>query len=114
MTAYDIEYKVGDTDNIGTILKHNGVAVNLTGFTVEFIMKSDAGTRITVPCTLGGDVNGTPVAGASGGITAHFTSTSTATAGTYSGEFVASWSATESIRFPSGNNYVSVKIWEAI
>lgn len=113
--SYDIEYKVGDTDTVGARLMHNGSPVNLTGFTVEFVMKNDAGTRVTVPCSLGGTVDGVLIPASGGGITMHFSPTNgTATASLYTGEYVVSHSETESVRFPSGNNYKTVKIWEAV
>ena len=111
--SYDIEYKAGDVDEIGAILSENGTPVNLTGLGVSFVMKNESG-RVVVPCTLGGTVNNAVVPATGGGVTMHFSEASTATAGLYNGEFVVSWNATESIRFPSGNVHMTVMIWEAL
>ena len=113
MTTYDIEYKVGDVDNVGAVLKENGVGVNLTGYFVDFVMKNDAGVHHTVTCSEGGMVNGIFVPFTQGGVTTEFTALDTAAAGEFNGEFVV-YNDSGSIRFPSGNNYLVVKVWEAI
>lgn len=112
-TTYDIQYKVGDTDTVGAILKQNDAAIDLTGYIVSFRMKNTAGTLRTITCSLGGVVNGTNVPGTSGGITAQFTASDTAVADDYNGEFVMT-NASGSVRIPSGNNYIKVKVWDAI
>jgi hypothetical protein len=111
--SFDIEYKKGDVDNVGAVLKENGVGVKLTGCTVVFVMKNDSGIRYVIDCSEGGTVNGVFIPFSAGGVTAEFTAVSTSEVGIFSGEFVVS-NAYGSIRFPSGNVYVTVKIWEAI
>ncbi len=115
MTDNHIDYKVGDSDEVGTILKQNNVAVNLTGYTVSFTMKStDISTRYELQCTLGGTVDGKYVPASAGGLTIHFTATETVAVGEYMGEYVVSDGYGNSVRFPSGNNHISITIWEAL
>ena len=109
----DIEFKVGDADKVGAILKENGVGINLTGYDISFIMKSSSGERVTIPCTLNGVVNGVSVPATTGGVTIPFTTVHTATAGNYRCEFLISNGDTTA-HIPSGNNYLSMTIWEAL
>ena len=109
----DIEFKVGDADIVGAQLKENGVGINLTGYTVSLIMKSSAGDRITIPCTLNAVVNGVSVPATSGGVTIPFTAVHTETAGNYRCEFLISDGDTTA-HIPSGNNYLTMTIWEAL
>ena len=109
----DIEFKVGDADKVGAILKMNGVGINLTGYSVSFVMKSSAGERVIIPCTLNGTVNGVSVPATSGGVTIPFTATDLATAGNYRFEFLIS-NGTTVARIPSGNNYYTLTVWEAL
>ena len=108
-----IEYKTGDVDDLGAKLEENGTGIDLDGFTVELILKDTNDTRIVVSCTLGGTVSGVDVLSSEGGVTAHFTADSTATAGIYHAEFVATI-GDNVIHIPSGNNYITVTIWEAL
>jgi hypothetical protein len=109
----DIEFKVGDADIVGAQLKENGVGINLTGYTVSLVMKSSAGDRVTIPCTLNGTVNGVSVPATAGGVTIPFAATHTATAGNYRFEFLIS-NGTTVARIPSGNNYFTLTVWEAL
>ena len=108
----DIEFKVGDADKVGAILKMNGVGINLTGYSVSFVMKSSAGERVIIPCTLNGTVNGVSVPATSGGVTIPFNETHTATAGNYRCEFLIS-DGDATAHIPSGNNYLAMTVWEA-
>ncbi len=109
----DIEFKTGDADKVGAILKMNGVGINLTGYSVSFVMKSSAGERVIIPCTLNGTVNGVSVPATAGGVTIPFAATHTATAGNYRFEFLIS-NGTTVARIPSGNNYYTLTVWEAL
>jgi len=109
----DIEFKTGDADKVGAILKMNGVGINLTGYSVSFVMKSSDGERVIIPCTLNGVVNGESVPATSGGVTIPFTETHTATAGNYRCEFLISDGDTTA-HIPSGNNYLTMTVWEAL
>lgn len=110
----DIEYKTGDADLIGAVLRQNGVPINLTGCTVTFTIKSsDGATRLSLPCTLGGTYNGTNVPASEGGVTIIFGTTATATAGQYRCEFVVT-NSDNIAHIPSGNNFLTLTIWEAL
>lgn len=117
MSDSHIDYKRTDSDEVGTVLKQNGAAVNLTGYTVSFTMKStdiSTPTRYELMCTLGGTVDGKYVPASSGGLTIHFTATETVAVGEYLGEYVVSDGYGNSVSFPSGDNYISITIWERL
>lgn len=111
--TYDIEYKTGDTDDVGAVLSMDGEAIDLTGMTVSFVMKSAAGTKETLACSLGGTVNNIYVPETAGGCTIHFDETATGTAGIYRGEFIVSLGDAD-VHIPSGNNFVNIVIWESL
>jgi len=109
----NLYYKTGDTDDRGAVLLHNGVGIDLTGYTVVFVLSDGHDIRFEVPCTLGGTVNGVDALAANGGITINFSTDYTGTAGTYYGEFVATI-GTNVIHIPPDNNYTIVTIMEAL
>lgn len=109
----NIEYKTGDVDDIGAILSENGTGIDLEGYTVEFVMKHTSGNRVIVPCSLGSTVNGTDILSSAGGVTINFSAESTSVSGVYNAEFVATIGENV-IHIPSGSNYISVTIWDAL
>lgn len=112
----DIEFKTGDADIVGAILKQNGVGINLTGYSVNFIMKNTMNSeneRVTIPCTLNSVVNGVSVPATSGGVSIPFTAIHTAAAGNYNGEFIITGDQTIA-HIPSGNSYITITIWESL
>lgn len=114
MVTYELELNEGDTCNVGMQLKQAGVAVDLTGSTsVTFTMKNETGTEFSIPCAPGGTVNGTAYTFAQGGITVSFTATHTANPGIFQGKVTVIHAGAQKT-FPSGNVYITVKIWEEI
>lgn len=109
----NLYYKTGDTDDRGATLLHNGVGIDLTGYTIVFVLSDGHGTRFEVPCSLGGTVNGVEVPAANGGITINFSADYTGTAGTFYGEFIATI-GTNVIHIPPDNDYTIVTIREAL
>ncbi|HEX2955694.1 MAG TPA: hypothetical protein VHO70_02615 [Chitinispirillaceae bacterium] len=117
MNTYDIELGQGDGDLVGVVLKENGIGADLTGATVKFSMKSDSGTSYDIECREGATIKSTPtdieVLVSEGGITIPFTSAHTTVPGIYYGKFVVDL-VTLKVTFPSGRDYVSVRVWEAV
>jgi hypothetical protein len=110
----DIEYKTGDIDSVGVAVKQNGFGMDLTGYTVTCVLKNNAtGAKFILNCTPGARVNGTDVLVSQGGVTIPFSSTATADAGTLKAELVATKTGS-TIHIPSGNNYMSVTIYESL
>ena len=109
----DLEYKVGDSDSVAVILDQDGEPIDLTSATVVFVIKSSAGTKVEINCTLGCTYNGTYHASAVGGVTVPLTAINLATAGQYRGEFVITKSGYVG-HSPSGNNYLTMTIWDAL
>lgn len=114
MVTYELELNEGDSCNVGMQLKQAGVAVDLTGSTsVTFSMKNETGTEFNITCAQGGTVNGVSYTFAQGGITVPFTATHTANPGIFQGKITVLTVGAQKT-FPSGNTYISVKIWEEI
>lgn len=113
MVTYELELNQGDSNDVGMLLKENGVGVDLTGSAVTFSMKNEAGVEFNITCTQGGTVNGVAYAFAQGGITVPFTSLHTVEACVFQGKVTAVKSSVQKT-FPSSNTYITVKIWEAI
>lgn len=116
MTDNCIVYKVGDSDETGTILKQDGTAIDLTGYVVSFVMKSTTVTsmRYILKCTLGGLVDGKYIPASNGGVSIHFTSTETANVGEFNGEFIVADGCGNSVRIPSGDSHIPITILEAL
>ena len=110
--SYDIEYKKGDCDDVGARILENGSPVDLTGYTVQLVIKNTA-ARHVLDCSLGGTVNLAEFSAIEGGVTIHFTDTETATVGQYQGEFVLTL-GTNVVHVPSGPNYLSIAIWDSL
>jgi hypothetical protein len=110
----DIEYKTGDADLLGVQLLQYNRPIDLTGYEIKFVMKHTSGSRIEIPCTLNGVVDGVYVPGTSGGVTVPFTSAHLATAGNYRGEFVITKGTSIVAHLPNGNNYYTITIWESL
>jgi hypothetical protein len=112
----DITFKTGDVDYVGIVLKQNNTGINLTGYTVTFVMKNTAtSAKQTITCTQGATISGNSVEFASGGITIPFSSTNTGTAGSFNGEFILSKTSPNSvIHIPSGTNYLTMTIIDAL
>ena len=113
MATYELELNQGDSNDVGMLLKEGGVGVDLTGSTVTFSMKNEAGVEFNIICTQGGTVNGTAYTFAQGGITVPFTALHTVNADVFQGKAYADKSSVQKT-FPSSNTYITVKIWEAI
>lgn len=109
--SYDIELGQGDSEDVGIILKENGVAKDLTDTTIVFSMVNEAGISYDITCSGGADINGEDVAFSAGGVTLPISSTHTATPTTFFGKFIITYLGVQST-CPRGNNYISVKIWE--
>jgi hypothetical protein len=106
----NLVYKTGDVDSVGAVIKQNGNGMNLTGYTVRFVIKK-RNTEIMhiITCTQGYNFNGTVVPGSSGGVTIPFNSTTTSIAGEFDGEFILS-KVDSVIHAPSYPEYVTVSI----
>lgn len=113
MVTYDIELCQGDADSVAVLLKENGNPVNLTGSTLVFSMKSETGTEYDIECSQGATINGVQYTFAQGGITIPFTSSHTLEAETFMGKIVAT-KQTVKTTFPSGSDYISVRVNEAV
>ncbi|MDD2299233.1 MAG: hypothetical protein PHN69_04080 [Candidatus Pacebacteria bacterium] len=113
MVTYELGLNQGDSNDVGMLLKENGVGVDLTGSIVTFSMKNEAGIEFNILCTPGGTVNGTTYTFAQGGITVPFSATHTVNADIFQGKVYAVKSSIQKT-FPSNNTYITVKIWEAI
>lgn len=111
--TYDIELGQGDSDSIGVLLKVNGSGANLTDSQVMFSMKNESETEFAITCRSGAFVNGSPYSETQGGTTIPFTSIHTAAAGIFKGKFTVTKGDVKTT-FPSGSDYISVRIWEAI
>lgn len=113
--TYDIQYKQGDVDTVGNILSDDDGVLDLTGKTVTLVMVDIATELILYPitCSLGGTVNGVYYSAARGGVTVPFSTVETLTSGEFKGEFVVVGS-TSTVHIPSGNNYLSIMIWEKV
>lgn len=110
---YDIELGQGDGDSIGIILKEDGTACNLTGAFVKFHIKSIDGTEYEIECTDGAIINGVEVPKVEGGVTIQFTSLHAKTPGVFYGKFIVTLLNSQA-SFPSGNKYITVRVWEAV
>jgi hypothetical protein len=113
--TYDIQYKEGDIDTVGALLSDNTGLLDLTGKTITFVMK-DVDTKLikyTITCTPGGTINNIYYSGAHGGVTIPFSATETLAGGLFDGEFVVTGSLS-TIHIPSGDNYISIMIWDQV
>ncbi len=112
---YNIEYTQNDVDSIGAILYRNGTPLDLTGCTVQFVMKDvETGEhRYPINCILGGTVEDYYFPAIKGGVTIPFTAKETAMSGLFKGKFVISgtWGVAHA---PSGDNYLNIMIWEDV
>jgi len=117
--TYDIQYKQGDVDTVGNIISDDDGVMDLTGKTITLAMVDVATESIfyEIDCILGGWVktNGVWVyySAARGGVTAQFSTVETLTSGEFKGEFVVTGAAS-TVHIPSGNNYLSIMIWEKV
>ena len=117
--TYNIQYKQGDVDTVGNVLSDDDGVIDLSGKTVTLAMVDVATESIfyEIDCILGGWVktNGilTYYSAARGGVTAQFSAVETLTSGEFKGEFVVVGS-TSTVHIPSGNNYLSIMIWEKV
>jgi hypothetical protein len=108
--TYDIELGQGDSDYTDLILYENGVPSDLSGFTITFKMENDYGTLHTITC-----VPNPNVLASAGGTRIPFTSTHTENSGLYHGKvYLTRTVPAQQVTFPSGSDYISVMIWEAI
>lgn len=110
---YEIELNQGDTDSIGAVLKENNETVDLTGSIVTFSMKNESGVEHDIECTQGGTVAGVNYTFAEGGVTIPFTSSHTQYADVFQGKITVLKPSAQKT-FPSGNTYISVKVWEGV
>lgn len=113
MIAYDIELCQGDTETVNVVLKSKGVGANLTGATVTFTMINAAGDEFDITCLPGATVDDVSVPASSGGVRIPFTGTHTVKADLFQGKFIVTILGVPTT-FPSGRDYVSVRIWEAV
>lgn len=113
MVVYELELNQGDSNDVGMLLKENGIGVSLTGSAVTFSMKNEAGVEFDIVCAQSSTFNGIVYTFAQGGITVPFTSVHTHDAGVFQGKVTAVKSSVQQT-FPSGNTYITVKIWEAV
>lgn len=113
MTVYDIELCQGDADSVAVLLKENGVLVNLTGSTVTFSMKNETGTEYIIECAQGAVRDGISYPFSQGGVTIPLSSSHTLNAGVYKGKITVV-KLTVQTTFPSGSDYISVRVNEAI
>jgi len=111
--SVDFEYKAGVSDTVGVVLKQNGVAIDLTGYSITFNMKDNSDHRFSVPCSLGGTKDGVEYTAEHGGCTIEFAAEHLAVVGEFSGEFVGTLVG-ESFIIPNGDEYLVVMIYEAI
>jgi hypothetical protein len=111
--SYHMEFKTGDIDDVGAVLKENGIAIDLIDATVTFILKNNTETKYTIQCVLGGYFNGEYIYPSNGGVTIPFTEVELSTEGQYQGEFIVSKN-NRSVRIPSGNNYILIMVWPAL
>lgn len=112
-TVYDVELVQNDTDNVSFVLKENGIGADLTNTIVMFSMVDDAANEYNITCLPGAIISGVSVSQNVGGTTVPFTSTHTENGGILKGKFLVTRGNYQQ-SFPSGNVYVSVRIWEAI
>lgn len=113
--TYDIEWKQGDVDSAGAIILDVNGLVDLTNKTVKLVMK-DVDTEIVkyeINCTLSGIYNGVYYSAARGGVSVPFSELETLVSGLFKGEFVVTGSIS-TVHMPSGNNYLSIMIWEKV
>jgi hypothetical protein len=116
---YDIEYDIGDVDQIEVQLLNtiNGVQVPVklvSGSVVVFNMTTtDGNTSKTLTCTLGGTdpATGLPLDPLLGWVTLNVTANATSTAALFNGVFLAVI-GTNIYRIPSGNNSYQFKVWQ--
>jgi hypothetical protein len=111
--SFDIDLGQGDSDDVGVLLTENGIGSNLTGGTIKLSMKTDTGTKKEVTCLAGGIVNGVNYTLAQGGITIPFTPTETATPSVYRGKIIVSMLGSQAT-YPSGQESITVTVWEGI
>jgi hypothetical protein len=114
---YDFEYKVGAIDKAKMRLWQgegsSKVAFDLTDAVVVLnLAPKTTGTRKTLTCDLGYDLNGESLSEADGYITVNVTSDSTASAIEYEGECVITQGGLVGYS-PSGNEYYRFKVWPA-
>lgn len=115
MSDYDIQYKQGEKDTANAVLSQNGNLIDLTPYTVTFVMINTQTNVVKGPitCTLGCTYKGEYYSGARGGVQIPFSDVDTADSGLFHGEWVLTSSNSIS-RVPSGENYVQIKIWEKV
>lgn len=106
MTNFDIELGQGDSEIIGVILKENNVPVNLSGYQISFVMANEEDDPFTIPC-----VDHPTVLANAGGTGIPFTSIHTTNADLFFGKLYAVDVLGRQVTYPSGNDYLSVKIW---
>lgn len=102
-----IELGQGDSDYVDVVLSENGTAADLSGYTLTFSM-SKGKTEFPIPCTTN---ETTPLS--EGGARISFTEVETAYAKTYEGKIYAVMGG-EQVTFPSGNEYIIVKIYPKV
>lgn len=117
--SYDIEYKQGDSDTAGFSLTDDDGVIDLTGKTVIFVMQEiDGDEYYEISCSLGGMYRGAYYSAARGGVTTLFSTVQTLKIGDFEGEFVVygldsngdPWTR----HIPSGDNFLSVRIWRSL
>lgn len=107
MATADFFIKQGDTLPVlsDTLTYSNGSAVNLTGASVNFIMRALTASATTT------NAAATIVTPASGTVQYTFTATDSATAGTYMANWFVTFSGGTTMTFPT-DGYISVNIEE--
>jgi len=110
----DFEYKSGVSDTVGAVLKQNGTAIDLTGYSIVFNMKNNLGTKFTVPCSLGGTKDGVEYTAAQGGCTIEFAAEHLSIVDEFFGEFVGTLNGIVSFIIPNGDEHFSIMIYEAL
>ena len=113
---YDIELGQGDSDEVGVILKENNIGSDLTGAIVKFHMMNNRGIEYEIDCESGIKDPFTKeiiTPKSEGGVTILFTSVHTEISGTFYGKFIVILLGKQ-VSFPSGNQYIKVRIWEAV
>ncbi len=115
MITYDIEWKQGDVDEAGAVVSDANGLVDLTDKTVVLSMK-DVETGLIpykINCLLSGSYNGMYYSAARGGVTIPFSKIETLVSGLFKGEFIVT-GPNKTVHVPSGNNYLSIMIWEEV
>jgi hypothetical protein len=110
--SYDIELGQNDIDTRDVVLQENGTPYDLSEFDeITLKMKSESGTEFTITCNEDPDVPADE-----GGVRIPFTNTHTSAPILYYGKIITNKTSDPKVHltFPSGNDYISIKVWGVI